>query len=39
MDLASGNFSDFSIMCSIYSKMCDELNISGCDFSKNGAIY
>ena len=29
MDLAGINFSDFSINCSIYSKMCNEFNISG----------
>ena len=32
MDLVGTNFSDFAITCSIYSKMCDEFNISGYNF-------
>ena len=32
VDLAGINFSDFSITCSIYAKMCDEFNISGYNF-------
>ena len=32
MDLAGIDFSDFSITCSIYSKMCNEFNISGYNF-------
>ena len=32
VDLASSNSSNFAIACSIYSKMCDECNISGYNF-------
>ena len=32
VDLAGINFSDFEITYSIYSKMCDEYNISGYKF-------
>ena len=48
VDLAGINFSDFTITCYIYSKICDEFNISGkyamnlilvgTMFSKNGKI-
>ena len=39
MDLAGINYSDFATTSSIYSKMCDEFNISGTIFSENGAIH
>ena len=35
MDLAGINVSDFSITCSIYSKICDNCKISGTIFSEN----
>ena len=31
-DLVGINFSDFAITSSIYSRMCDEFNISGYNF-------
>ena len=39
MDSVGINFSDFAITCSINLKICDEFNISGYNFSENGAIH
>ena len=35
MDLAGINFNDYAVTYSIYSKMCNEFNISGYKFCEN----
>ena len=38
VDLASINFTDFALTCSIYSKMLINLILAGTIFSENGVM-